>query len=116
MILKTSRTQGQPCALDEFVPGSFWYVDSERVDEITQEEGNAFLVLIGKEMSPNCPLVDGKLAWKPGESLHVKLVGSYNGLQVEQFVYIANDKVYSEYKDLGTFYKLTFTQTTREGG
>lgn len=107
--------EGKPNPALEFTPGSWWYVDTEKVDEILEVDAGSFAWLSGIDRDNGYCLREGKLERQVGNSLRAKCKGAYNGMNFESDIYIANDGVYDQFAEIGTLYKLSFTPTTKEG-
>lgn len=106
---------GEPNPANDFVPGSWWYIDTMRTECIGTEGAESFCWLSGIERSNGYYLKDGFLVRQEGNQLRAKTTGRFNGMQFDSDIYIANEHVYPEFAEIGTLYVLGFTPTTKEG-
>lgn len=104
--------------LDQFKPGTFWYVDTFKLNEpISASEPTPHLALVGIKRGVSLPAgEDGNLKVVLTDSLNIDMEGYFGSVHINQQVYIANDKVYGEYTTIGDLYSVEFIQTTKEGG
>ena len=103
--------------IGKFVPGSFWYVDTCRLNEaLSSEEYGSHLALVGIKRGVSLPVGDdGNIKVVLSPSLTTELEGYIEGVRINQQVYIANEDVFSQFQTLGDLYSVEFIPATKEG-
>jgi hypothetical protein len=98
-----------------FKPGSWWYIDTERVAEMTDVDHNSFCWMSGVEHMAGYfyNSVEQAMVKQPMGAIRCKCKGFYNGMQFDSDIYIANRGVFDEFAEIGTLYKLSFTETVK---
>jgi len=102
--------------VEAFVPGSYWYIETTKVDQLGTDDVFAYCYLKGVTMTESCAKIeDGQIIYKSGQNKKVQLQGNFNGMMFEMEVYIANKHVFDQFDQIGTLYKLQIKKTTKQG-